>query len=92
MKQNYNSPSFANAANATHAGSEYHSIPDGIHRPDEDTFGNADSLKKQFTETQSKLVKEKDELHNQIQILLDEIESLKNENEQLIKEKHGLQK
>lgn len=41
MKQNYNSPSFANA---THPGSEYHNLPDGIHRPDENTFGNAEFL------------------------------------------------
>jgi len=34
-----------NFANATHAGSEYQNLPDGIHsRPEENTFGNAEFL------------------------------------------------
>ena len=46
MRQNYQSPNFANAANATHEGSEYQNLPEGIHRPDENTFGNAELLQK----------------------------------------------
>ena len=46
MRQNYQSPNFANAANASHGGSESQNLPDGIHRPDENTFGNAEFLQK----------------------------------------------
>ena len=51
MKQNYASPNFANAGVA---GQEYQQLPEGIHEPaQENTFGNAELLQKQFQETQT---------------------------------------
>ena len=38
-------------------------IPSSIHEGAEDTFGNAEQLQRHFDQTQSRLMKEKEELH-----------------------------
>ena len=49
-------------------------IPEGIHSQAEDTFGNAETLHRQFAETQSKLMKEKESLQEAVEMLSDQLD------------------